>query len=388
MPVRKIKNLYIHIPFCMAKCRYCDFFSIPYSGEIAGRYLSALDRELHSCRNSLDTLDTIYIGGGTPSVLEGNEIHRLTEIVAKQVTMARDCEYTIEANPATLTGEKVGVLKDSGVNRVSIGVQSFDDRLLSLLGRAHNSREAEEAIRIVSDHFENFSIDLIYGIPGLDEKGWIKTLGRVLEFSPPHISAYELTPEKNTSLYDDLRSGRVQEVLEDVVVQMYDICSMTLKQRGYEHYEISNFARPGMGSRHNMNYWQRGRYLGIGPAAHSFGGNKRRSNVADVNRYCELLENGASPIEREHLVEGDEMIREKIFLGLRTKEGVDIGKIIEEDLTSAGETSVSMNKLAQALIPYNALGHVVVEEGIVRLTEKGFILSNPIIVVILESLGL
>jgi len=388
MPDGKIKNLYVHVPFCLAKCRYCDFFSVWYGSELVGRYLDAVDRELSLHRDILDTVQTLYIGGGTPSVLEENELQHLGAIISGHTILAKDCEYTVEANPATLTSEKVDILRESGVTRVSIGVQSFDDGLLSLLGRSHNVRQAEEAVKLATGVFESFSLDLIYGIPGQSEKGWIDTIRRALEFCPPHISAYELTPEKNTPLYNDLRSGSLQEVSEDVVVQMYEICSRTLKEQGYEHYEISNYALPGRESRHNMNYWRRGEYLGIGPSAHSFVGGMRKNNVPHVERYCEMLESGSMPLEQSQRISGEEAIREEIFLGLRTNEGIDIAKIIGEDLSSVRGVDISMDVLEQALIPYRELNHVVLEEGSLRLTEKGFSLSSAIIVVILQSLGL
>jgi len=388
MPNGKIKNLYVHVPFCLAKCRYCDFFSVQYGSELVGRYLDAIDRELSLHRDILDTVQTLYIGGGTPSVLEEKELQRLGAIITGHIILAQDYEYTVEVNPATLTSEKVTILRESGANRVSIGVQSFDDGMLSLLGRSHNVRQAEEAVRLATDMFESFSLDLIYGIPGQSEKGWIDTLLKALEFCPPHISAYELTPEKNTPLYNDLRSGSLQEASEDVVVQMYEICSRTLKERGFEHYEISNYSLPDRESRHNMNYWRRGEYLGIGPSAHSFAGGVRKSNVAHVERYCEMLESGSIPLEQSQRVSGEEAIREEIFLGLRTKEGIDIAKIIGQDLASVRGIDISMDVLEQALIPYRELNHVVVEGGRLRLTEKGFSLSSAIIVVILQSLGL
>lgn len=383
-----IKSLYVHVPFCMAKCRYCDFFSVRYRSGLVDRYLDAVDRELSIWHDALSAVQTVYVGGGTPSVLIGSELRRLTGILAGHVIMAGDSEYTVEANPATLTDEKAAILNEGGVNRISIGVQSFDDRLLSLLGRTHDVRQAEEAVRIAADRFECFSLDLIYGIPGQTEKGWIDTLRRALEFGPHHISAYELTPEKNTPFYHDLRNGRLPEVSEDVIVQMYELCSMILKEHGYEHYEISNYSLPGRESRHNMNYWRRGQYLGIGPAAHSFIHGVRKSNVANIERYCEMLESGSAPVEHSQSVSGAEAIREEIFLGLRTKEGVDIGKIIGSDLPTVMGASISMDELEQTLIPYRALSHVVLQGGRLRLTEKGFTLSSAIIVVILERLGL
>jgi len=279
-------------------------------------------------------------------------------------------------------------MKESGINRVSIGVQSFNDRMLSLLGRAHDARQAEEAIKLVADHFKSFSIDLIYGIPGQDEDGWIATLKRALEFAPPHISAYELTPEKNTALYNELNEGVLEAVFEDVVIQMYEICARSLRETGYEHYEISNYALPGQQSRHNMNYWKRGEYLGIGPAAHSFIEGVRRSNVANVEWYCEMLEGGKPPAEQSQQITGKEAAREEIFLGLRTREGVDIGSIVERYLSSQDEPSQLMKRLGQALAPYTGLGHVEFEGGMLSLTEKGFSLSNAIIVVVFQALGL
>jgi oxygen-independent coproporphyrinogen-3 oxidase len=385
-----VNYLYIHIPFCTKKCIYCDFYSIPFKSHIAEDYIKALCKEIELRKDIVGNLTTIYIGGGTPTILSGKEIAGLLQAVRDNYAIDPDAEITIEANPRTISEDKAKKLLDSGINRISIGIQSLIDKELIILGRSHNAEDAIEAVKDVrSAGFKNVSIDLIYGIPSqkfqisnfkFQIQNWEYSLQKALKLSPEHISIYELTPEENTSLYEDIKSGRLAMPEEGVISEMYYKGIDILKDHGYVHYEISNFARKyednGYECRHNLNYWNRGEYLGIGAGAHSFFGSKRTGNARDISFYIESIDNNKMPVAEEHYITNDEALKEFIFLGMRKTDGIDMNFLPEKK-------RVLIKKAVEDLASH---GLVEFKDSHLRLTRKGLILSNEVIVQVLLSL--
>ena len=319
------KGLYIHLPFCRSKCWYCDFYSRPYARMEAETYVAALERERdirfsHSPWSdgiSVPVWDTAYIGGGTPSVLPFD----LLERVIKLPQVAIGGEYTIEANPEQVDREWLLRVIDAGINRVSMGVQAFDSALLDAVGRQHQPGRALEAIEQLKLSGINFSLDLIYGLPGQTLADWHDALRRMLEIRPPHFSAYLLSYEPGTRLYARLMAGKTVEASEEIAEDMYRILCDETARAGYHHYEVSNFALPGCEAKHNSSYWDGTPYLGLGCAAHSFDGMNRAANPASVSRYVSDLSVGKLPLEIEERTPLDRL-NDEIITSLRTSRGL------------------------------------------------------------------
>ena len=306
-------GVYIHIPFCQSRCKYCDFYSTTrLTGHKA--YIDAVIDEWQRRKDELqEPVETIYIGGGTPSQLPAEEIKRLTQAIGTTTAT----EITMEANPGDLSLPYLSVIQAAGVNRLSLGVQSFQDDLLRLIGRRHNAQQAKEAIQFARQAgFANLSVDLIYGLPGQTLRMWEDDIATLLSFKPEHISAYCLTYEAGTVLTRMRDNGEVAEWDDDTLNQYYDILCETLKNNGYWHYEVSNFCLPDCYSRHNGAYWNNIPYLGLGAAAHSYDGGKRSWNIADIDAYLQGTEQ-----EVEYLTEEQKRL-EAIMLGFRTSAGV------------------------------------------------------------------
>lgn len=326
-----VESLYIHIPFCLKKCVYCDFISIPFDKALSKRYVDALIKEMSLAggRANRFRLKTVFIGGGTPTALRSGEIERFLAALGENFRLRPDCEFTAEANPATLDGEKLDVLIEGGVNRISIGAQSFEKDELKLLGRAHRPEDITDAVRLARRAgFENIGLDLIYGIPGQTMEAWRRNLKRALELGPTHISAYELTVEPRTGLMDLVKSGALSMPPDDEVLLMCRTAREVLEEAGLVRYEVSNYALPGSECRHNLNYWRRGEYLGLGAAAHSFSGvpPRRWRNTDSVPDYICRLESNALPVAGTETLSAEDEKRELVLLGLRTKDGVSISK--------------------------------------------------------------
>lgn len=364
--------LYIHIPFCIRKCIYCDFLSVTYDESYANEYVDALCRELVLKKKSAGVLKTIYIGGGTPSILPEESFNQLFRSIRNNFEFSSEIEITAEANPGTINESKINTLLSIGINRISIGVQSFNDNELKTLGRIHSSEEAVKSIEMIKKAgINNFSIDLMYGIPGQSMDSWKDTLSRAVGFSPKHISSYELTPEKGTPLYKMI--GVIKMPDEELVLEMYNFAIAYLAHRGYEHYEISNFALQGFRCIHNMNYWNRGEYIGAGAGAHSFINGVRSKNTGDIKKYIETINNGVIPeTESMRLTHTDE-IKEFIFLGLRKTEGISI--------SNAKKLGMNIPDSCKELIDEEYLG---VSGDYLRLTRKGIVISNTVIVKLFE----
>lgn len=323
-------GIYIHIPFCLKKCLYCDFYSVT-DASLQGPFAGALLKEIEAAESISDLPDSLYIGGGTPSILDPLVITAILSAVKRRFRLPDDAEVTLEANPGTVTLEKLRAYRKAGVNRLNIGVQAFDDAALSFLGRCHDAREAREAVlwaRMAG--FDNIGLDLIHGLPGRSIRQWRETLVEGLSFYPEHLSCYMLTYETGTPL-DRLReTGSIDPVGEDIAAALFFETMDVLLSAGYEHYEISNFARsPGFRSRHNQKYWHHAPYLGFGPAAHSFSGKTRQWNIKDVAVYIRRMEEGLSPREDSETLTRRQLMIETVYLGFRTRDGIDLKRFEE-----------------------------------------------------------
>lgn len=323
-------GIYIHIPFCKQACHYCDFHfstSLKKKGEL----LSALIKELELRKHELQdkTIETIYIGGGTPSLLKTDELQFLINAVFKNYNISNNPEITLEANPDDLDQHRIGKLLSTPINRLSIGIQSFFEDDLKAMNRAHNANEAINCLEDATKCFENISIDLIYGFPNMSLAKWNKNLDIAFQFGIQHISAYALTIEPKTALANFIKKAIYPPVTDDVAFQHFNHLITRTQQEGFEHYEISNFGKPNYFSRHNTSYWQGKDYLGIGPAAHSFIGNNRFWNIANNSKYIRSLGNDDIPATIE-ILSKDDLYNEMIMVGLRTIWGVSLVNIETE----------------------------------------------------------
>lgn len=313
-----VPSLYVHIPFCRKKCIYCDFYSLPYQEGPGDSYIAALAKQASSLEG---VFKTIYIGGGTPTILSKSALTKLLSSLNGRFNDST--EFTIEANPESLSEEKADLLLSLGVNRISIGVQSLRDRKLSRLGRAHNSQAASNAVMLASRKgFKNISIDMIYGAWGEDESQWKYELEEAAKLPAKHISCYSLSYEKDTPLHDALSAGSVKPLEDETVAAMYEYTIDRLSVRGFKRYEVSNFAKPGYESRHNLNYWDNGSYIGLGPSAVSYVDGSREANISDVEEYIRRVNDGASIVASKEKLTPVKMARETAAVKIRTKDGI------------------------------------------------------------------
>ncbi len=370
-------SIYVHIPFCLRKCSYCDFYSVPYQEELVDLYVKCLAREIEETAgtaNGFRGVSTLYIGGGTPSLLTPQQLGTILAKIDGLFGIEAGAEITVEANPGTIDFYKIKDYCELGVNRLSLGVQSLFDDVLRRLGRMHDGRDARRAFDMgVRAGFENISIDLIYGVPGQDLGQWREGLKSAVELRPRHISAYLLQPEPETPLGRLVASGKIDMLSEEEEASQYEETVESLMRARYRHYELSNFAQPGYECRHNLNYWQGGEYLGFGAGAVSFIQGKRYQNLADVSAYIERLSRGQTPLRAELEELDDEGVtRERLVLGLRLIDGLDI-----EDLQKRGTTDfhrlfgTSLDKLEE-------LGLVERSGSRLRLSRRGYFLSNEV----------
>ena len=316
-------GLYIHVPFCRSKCAYCDFYSITETSQVES-YLHALSREMEHYREFAPLFNTVYIGGGTPSCLCTRQLADILRHIRKNFVIAPDSEITVEVNPGDMVETAMIELHDAGFNRVSIGVQSFDDKLLGYLGRRHSGYDGCVAIEAARKAgFVNVGIDLIYGVPGQPFELWQQSMETALGFSPEHLSCYELTLEEGTPLHHRIKRGETGLPGEEEAYRYFSMTSDYLEGQGYTHYEVSNFARrPSLVSRHNHKYWDHTPYLGLGPAAHSFKGTRRWWNHRSLERYARDVEDRHPPLGGEENLSPDELRLEALYFGFRTIQGI------------------------------------------------------------------
>lgn len=322
--MNKLPGLYIHIPFCKSKCPYCDFYSI-VSSSLIDKFLDSIFIEMDFYKSFVKKIDTLYLGGGTPSILNKEQIFKLIKNIKSKFKFTLNPEITIEVNPDSINLEKLKIYKELGINRISVGVQSFNDNELKFLKRIHNVKQSIntlEQIRKVG--FDNLNIDLMYGFENQTEKNWENTLKQTMDFKPEHLSCYMMTIEKSTLFGKMLKQKKIKELNEDFQCRLFIKTSEFLQENGYIHYEISNFARPNFLSRHNTKYWNHIQYIGLGPAAHSFKKRKRWWNYKSIYKYCQNLRNNILPVEDFEILTKEQFILEKIYLGFRTKNGVEI----------------------------------------------------------------
>jgi oxygen-independent coproporphyrinogen-3 oxidase len=366
-------GIYIHVPFCKQACHYCDFhFSTNL--QLTRQLSNAIAKELQHQKDYLkgDLVKTIYLGGGTPSLLPCEDLDTILTAVAKNFNIDDNPEITIEANPDDLTSKKLLDLHQLGVNRLSIGIQSFDPEVLKFLNRAHDANSALTCISLAREAgFNNLSIDLIYSIPGQGNTAWKKNLEQAIELSPEHISSYSLSIEEKTTFGHWQRSGKLKSTEEEIAAQQFELLMEELEHAGYEQYEISNFCKPGFHSRHNSSYWEEERYLGVGPSAHSYNGFSRQFNIPNNHLYIKSLAEDKIPFELEVLTSANK-INEYIFTTLRTNGGCDLQKLKREhgyhmEVKNQGY----LNRIIEGRL-------AIVENDILRLTRSGKLLADKI----------
>lgn len=367
-----MSSIYVHIPFCKQACHYCDFhFSTNRNRQ--GEMVQALITEIQQRHEEWGdvTVDSIYFGGGTPSVLEAAEINSILEAVHRNYSVSDSPEITLEANPDDLEQEKLKSLKKAGINRLSIGVQSFRDSDLLWMNRSHTVQQAEQCLSEACALFDNVSLDLIYGIPGMSLEAWDENLRKALRFDVPHISAYALTVEPGTALHYFVAKG-TSPPMDDLRAEedFYHLVTL-LTVEGFDHYEISNFGKPGFYSRNNSAYWQGKPYLGIGPSAHSYDGNRRRWNVRNNRKYLQLLSEGKPYYQMEELSQVDKY-NEFVMTGLRTKWGVSLDRL--ESYFGTGQRDYLLRQASQ----YLKEGYLVEKDGTLLIAHKGKFLVDGI----------
>lgn len=371
-----IKSAYLHIPFCEHICHYCDFNKVFLQGQPVDEYLQMMKREMMMQLSKYPTagLDTVFVGGGTPTSLDEKQLAFLCEAINETLPFdPKKAEYTFEANPGDLSREKLKILYDSGVNRLSFGVQSFNDELLKRIGRTHRASEVYETIHLAQEvGFTNISIDLIYGLPGQTMEDFKDTLDKAIALQLPHYSSYSLIVEPKTVFYNQMRRGKLNLPPQELEASMYERLMEEMEKHGLHQYEISNFARAGFESRHNLTYWDNVEYYGIGAGAHGYTGDKRVANHGPVKKYITPLLSNELPVLEEHPVPLHERMEEEMFLGLRKTQGVSLE--IFKNKFFVEMTEIFRKPLEEG----SAKGLLKVEGGFVRLTERGKLLGNEV----------
>jgi oxygen-independent coproporphyrinogen III oxidase len=369
-------GLYIHIPFCRSRCSYCDFATGLYETTLADRYVNAVVKEIETadCLDHVRQVDTVYFGGGTPSLLSAAQLDLILSVVNKHYRVDPDAEITMEMNPGTVTAEGLEEFRRLGINRASFGAQTFDDRELARLGRSHTSAETLatfSALRAAG--FDNVSFDLIAGLPGQTLAGWKQNVEQAVRLQPEHLSFYLLEVHAGTPLADHIRRGLQPVPDDDLAGLMYEWMLERASQAGYEHYEISNLCLPDFASRHNTKYWTGVPYYGFGCSAHSYdGGGRRWSNQRDVAKYVEVIETNASPIvEQQNLSESD-LRAEAVFLGMRLMRGVNTERYREAFGVDFRDEH------GEDLIRFREAGLLEFDGEVIRLTRAGALLSNEV----------
>lgn len=369
-------GLYIHIPFCAQKCHYCDFNSVVAPDDLINRYLKALKNEIRLAADKYSNpkLETIYIGGGTPSILSGTELASILEECRQEFDIERDLEITVEANPGTLNKKKLRLIKETGVNRLSLGVQSFNNQVLERLGRIHKREDIIKSYQLAREvGFENISFDLIFALPGQSLAEWDKTLSQAIKLGPEHISAYNLKIESGTVFAQWLKEGKIEKTEEDLDLAMYRRTIELLAENNYYQYEISNFSQLSYQSQHNKLYWQNKEYLALGPGAHFYDGQYRGYNIVDIKDYCSHLENDNLAVAKKDKLSTREKIEDELILGLRLNSGISLTDFKEQFNKSVAEIyGDELKKLKAQNLVEKSSKHI-------SLTPRGRELANQVL---------
>ena len=369
----KTPGLYLHIPFCLSKCLYCDFYSSTSISAVPD-FLNGLSKEMEMVRNRFDPFDTVYIGGGTPSLLSSKQLENILIRVRKNFDLISNTEITIETNPADLDRSFLESIREIGINRINIGVQSFDENVLGFLGRRHSIKQAISAIEASRRAgFNNIGLDLIYGVPDQNIDLWLDTLRQTIVFSPEHLSCYQLTLEAKTPLGIKCQAGEFYVPGEELQYEFFMKTSEFLRDAGYIHYEVSNFAR-GIEhtSRHNQKYWDQSPFLGLGPSAHSFYGNQRWWNHRSLDQYFNAINGGNLPIEGKEILTMEQLQLEALYLGLRTKRGVCL-----EEFKNQYDYDLFIEK-KKLLVKLEEEGFISIEDGYLYPTQRGFAIADSL----------
>jgi oxygen-independent coproporphyrinogen III oxidase len=366
-------GIYIHIPFCQSKCDYCHFISVPFRADWADRYKKAVLKEIESYPVTIEEVNSIYFGGGTPSLVPADHIAEILGECRRRFHMTEDCEVSMEANPGTISADKTAVYRKSGINRISVGAQSFADQELLSIGRLHTSGMISEAFELLhKDGFRNINMDLLLGLPGQTAESWRRNLCETVHLSAPHVSVYMLDLDEPCPLQSQVADGSAALPGEDLVSDLYLETIQFLSSFGYRQYEISNFAKPGYDCRHNLKYWKREAFQGFGLGSHSFDRHSRYANLSQIEDYISAMETGASPVSWRELVTDKQALQETLFLGLRLNEGVSWNQLQNpntgDDLTIYGDS----------LKDFCDRGLMERTDSIIRLTKSGMLLSNEI----------
>ncbi len=367
---KKPTSAYVHIPFCTQICYYCDFSKVFIKNQPVDSYLEHLLEEYRSY--DIQQLRTLYIGGGTPTALSAQQLETLLDGLTKDLDLSTLKELTIEANPGDLDADKIAVLKNSAVNRVSLGVQTFDDKMLKKIGRSHLEKDIYENIdRLKLAGFDNISIDLIYALPGQTMEQVKDNVAKAIALDIPHMSLYSLILENHTVFMNRMRRGKLPLPKEEVEAEMFEYIIAELENAGFEHYEISNFSKPGFESRHNLMYWDNAEYFGIGAGASGYVNGVRYKNHGPIRHYMKAVETGNARINEEHLSQREQM-EEEMFLGLRKKSGVSIRRFEEKFATSFEEL------YGQVVRDLCQQGLLQVNKDQIRMTKKGLFLGDTV----------
>jgi putative oxygen-independent coproporphyrinogen III oxidase len=367
-----MKAAYIHIPFCHHICHYCDFNKVFMKGQPVDDYLESLEKEMSLSVNN-QVLETVFVGGGTPTALNEIQLEKLVSAINRQLHMDANTEYTFEANPGDLSKEKLAILKNAGVNRLSFGVQTFNDELLKKIGRSHRAKDVFESIENAkAAGFDNISIDLIYSLPGQTKQDFIDSIQTALGLGLVHYSGYSLIIEPKTVFYNLLQKGKLLLPGEDAEAEMYETLMEQMENSGLRQYEISNFAVPGYESRHNLTYWNNEEYYGFGAGAHGYVNGIRQSNYGPLKKYMDPLSNGELPIMDAHKVTTEEKMEEEMFLGLRKAEGVSIRHFAEK----FGKDPLKL--FAGQISDWSAKGLLKTDGERIFLTRQGRLLGNEV----------
>ena len=374
-PMNRTESLYIHVPFCATKCHYCAFNTYAFHKEQAHHYLEALRTEMELYRIDSDQLKTVFIGGGTPSILSAESLEHLLGHLRTVFEVNGGAEITVECNPGTVDCQKLEVMRSGGVNRLSFGVQAMDDATLEQLGRIHTVDEVLQSYDFARGvGFDNINLDLIFALPNQTIEDWSVCLNEVIALQPEHISAYSLMLEEGTVFYESWKTGELRRLSDEIEAKMYQVTMDTLTQHDYQHYEISNFAKPSCTAKHNLVYWDNRPYIGLGPGACGYVNGVRYSNIRGVQDYINCLKHANKPIADSEQLTGRDEKAETVILGLRKRDGVR-----EQDYQRRFDESIEA-EFGDVLDKWIGMNLLEWDNGYLRLTKRGLFLANEVFV--------